>query len=169
MVTLWLVRENPSTEGVRVVLLNLLVTFRSPPHIATPVSPWRARYRQMYKHHATYIHIASIILYSATGPRGYPPAVAVPMEHEPPPDYSVAAHLPSYEQSELSKGNITMWIIYFVQLFLLDKSACSACSASLDAQNCVNISPTFDLFLPMGISKSPMKMYLHCGVNNSVE
>jgi len=40
------------------------------------------------------------------GPRGYPPAVAVPMEHEPPPDYSVAAHLPSYEQSELSKDKM---------------------------------------------------------------
>jgi len=28
------------------------------------------------------------------------------MEHEPPPDYSVAAHLPSYEQSELSKDKM---------------------------------------------------------------
>jgi len=39
------------------------------------------------------------------GPRGYPPAVAVPLD-EPPPEYSVAAHLPSYEQAELSKDKL---------------------------------------------------------------
>jgi len=39
------------------------------------------------------------------GPRGYPPAVSMPM-NDPPPEYSVAAHLPSYEQAELSKDKL---------------------------------------------------------------
>ncbi len=37
------------------------------------------------------------------GPRGAPPAVAIAMD-EPPPEYSVAAHLPTYDQAEMSKG-----------------------------------------------------------------
>jgi hypothetical protein len=39
------------------------------------------------------------------GPRGMPPAVSIAMD-EPPPEYSVAAHLPTYDQAELSKGKI---------------------------------------------------------------
>lgn len=39
------------------------------------------------------------------GPRGYP-AVPSPSMDEPPPKYSVAAHLPSYEQAELSKDKM---------------------------------------------------------------
>ena len=45
------------------------------------------------------------------GPRGYPPAVAVPLD-EPPPEYSVAAHLPSYEQAELSKGRHNLLLLF---------------------------------------------------------
>ena len=39
------------------------------------------------------------------GPRGAPPAVGIAMD-DPPPEYSVAAHLPTYDQAELSKGRV---------------------------------------------------------------
>lgn len=40
------------------------------------------------------------------GPRGEPAASTPPSIDEPPPEYSVAAHLPSYEQAQLSKDKL---------------------------------------------------------------
>lgn len=48
---------------------------------------------------------SAVGLANPIGPRGYPPAVPVPMD-EPPPAYSVASHLPTYEQAELSKDKL---------------------------------------------------------------
>jgi hypothetical protein len=43
-----------------------------------------------------------------------PPAVAIALD-EPPPEYSVAAHLPTYDQAELSKGKIP--VLYYIKTF----------------------------------------------------
>ena len=44
------------------------------------------------------------------GPRGAPPAVGIAMD-DPPPEYSVAAHLPTYDQAELSKGTLPTYLL----------------------------------------------------------